>query len=179
MASDTIVAVATPPGSGGVGIVRLSGPDAPCIAAAVCGRALRPRHAHHARFLDAAGEPIDDGIALRFAAPASYTGEDVVELQGHGNPVLLQALVARCCALGARMARPGEFSERAFLNGRLDLAQAEAVADLIAAADLRTARAARPSGSAPFVAQIIAQARPWPSPAREARHRPGPAARDG
>ncbi|NLA67431.1 MAG: tRNA uridine-5-carboxymethylaminomethyl(34) synthesis GTPase MnmE [Gammaproteobacteria bacterium] len=145
MATGTIVAVATPPGSGGVGIVRLSGPGARAIAREVCGRSLRPRHAHHVRFRDAAGDAIDDGIALLFAAPASYTGEDVVELQGHGSPVLLQALVARCCGLGARMARPGEFTERAFLNGRLDLAQAEAVADLIAAADLTAARAARRS----------------------------------
>ena len=158
MATDTIVAVATPPGSGGVGIVRLSGPAAPAIAAAVCGRTLRPRHAHHARFLDAAGEPIDDGVALLFAAPASYTGEDVVELQGHGNPVLLQALVARCCALGARMARPGEFTERAFLNGRLDLAQAEAVADLVAAGDLTAARAARRSLDGEFSRRVDALA---------------------
>ena len=144
--TDTIVAVATATGTAGVGIVRLSGPAAPRIARALCGgRALTPRHAHHARVLDATGEAIDDGIALLFAAPASFTGEDVVELQGHGSPVLLQALVARCCALGARMARPGEFTERAFLNGRLDLAQAEAVADLIAAGDLTAARAARRS----------------------------------
>jgi tRNA modification GTPase len=140
---DTIAAVATAPGTGGIGIVRLSGPEAPAIAAAICGRALVPRQATYARFLDGDGTVLDDGIALLFAAPASYTGEDVAELQGHGNPALLQALVARCCALGARMARPGEFSERAFVNGRLDLAQAEAVADLIAAGDLRAARAAR------------------------------------
>ncbi|MGY1457963.1 MULTISPECIES: tRNA uridine-5-carboxymethylaminomethyl(34) synthesis GTPase MnmE [unclassified Luteimonas] len=158
MATDTIVAVATPPGSGGVGIVRLSGPAAPTIAVAICGRRLRARHARHARFLDADGEPIDDGIALLFAAPASYTGEDVVELQGHGNPVLLQALVARCCALGARMARPGEFTERAFLNGRLDLAQAEAVADLVAAGDLTAARAARRSLDGEFSRRVNALA---------------------
>ena len=144
--TDTIVAVATASGSGGVGIVRLSGPAAATITQTLCGgRALEPRYARYARFLDASGEAIDDGIALRFVAPASYTGEDVVELQGHGSPVLLQALVARCRALGARMARPGEFTERAFLNGRLDLAQAEAVADLIAAGDLTAARAARRS----------------------------------
>jgi len=146
VATDTIAAVATAPGTGGIGIVRLSGPAAATIAAALCaGRQLRPRRAHHVRFLDAEGAVIDDGIAVLFAAPASYTGEDVVELQGHGNPVLLQALVARCCALGARIARPGEFTERAFLNGRMDLAQAEAVADLIAAGDLTAARAARRS----------------------------------
>ncbi len=141
--TDTIVAVATPPGAGGIGIVRVSGPQARLIAAAICGRSIEPRRAVHARFLDADGSALDDGIALLFAAPASYTGEDVVELQGHGSPALLQALVGRCCALGARMARPGEFSERAFVSGRLDLAQAEAVADLIAAGDLRAARAAR------------------------------------
>lgn len=141
--ADTIVAIATPPGSGGVGIVRLSGPSARAIAEAVCGRALKTRRARHVRFGDADGDTIDDGIALLFAAPASFTGEDVAELQAHGSPAVLQALVARCCALGARMARAGEFSERAYLNGKLDLAQAEAVADLIAASDERAARAAR------------------------------------
>lgn len=142
-AQDTIVAIATAPGAGGVGIVRLSGPRATTIGEQVCGRPLRPRVAEYARFRDAADETLDDGIALRFIAPASFTGEDVVELQGHGGPVLLRALVARCVALGARQARPGEFSERAFLNGKLDLAQAEAIADLIAATDDRAARAAR------------------------------------
>ncbi|MEN1960343.1 tRNA uridine-5-carboxymethylaminomethyl(34) synthesis GTPase MnmE [Luteimonas sp. MJ246] len=155
--TDTIVAVATAAGSGGVGIVRLSGPAAAEIARAVCdGRAPGPRHAQYARFVDAAGDTIDDGIVLLFAAPASYTGEDVAELQGHGNPVLLQALVARCCALGARMARPGEFTERAFLNGRLDLAQAEAVADLVAAGDLTAARAARRSLDGEFSRRVTA-----------------------
>jgi tRNA modification GTPase len=143
--ADTIVAIATPAGAGGVGIVRLSGPRSRAIAEAVAARALLPRQAHYADFRDAAGEVIDDGIALFFAGPASYTGEDVVELQAHGSPVLLQALVARCCELGARAARAGEFSERAFRNGKLDLAQAEAVADLIAASDVRAARAARRS----------------------------------
>ena len=158
-ASDTIAAVATAPGVGGVGIVRLSGPAAAAIARTLCGRqALRPRHAHRVRFLDADGEALDDGIVLLFEAPASYTGEDVVELQGHGNPVLLQALVARCCALGARMARPGEFTERAFLNGRLDLAQAEAVADLVAAGDLTAARAARRSLEGRFSHRVEALA---------------------
>jgi len=143
--ADTIVAIASAAGSGGIGIVRLSGPRSRAIAEAVAARALLPRQAHYADFRDARGEVIDDGIALYFAAPASYTGEDVVELQAHGSPVLLQALVARCCELGARPARAGEFSERAFRNGKLDLAQAEAVADLIAAADIRAARAARRS----------------------------------
>ena len=141
---DTIVAIATAPGAGGVGIVRLSGPRSRDIARTVCdGRVLRPRVARHVRFVDADGATIDDGIALYFRAPASYTGEDVVELQAHGSRAVLQQLVARCQALGARGERPGEFSERAFLAGKLDLAQAEAVADLIAAGDERAARAAR------------------------------------
>jgi tRNA modification GTPase len=156
--TDTIVAIATPAGSGGVGIVRLSGPRARPIAETICARPLRPRHAHHVRFHDADGTAIDDGIALVFAAPASYTGEDVVELQAHGSPAVLQQLVARCCALGARMARPGEFSERAYLNGRLDLAQAEAIADLIAAGDVRAARAARRALEGEFSGRVDALA---------------------
>ena len=143
--SDTIVAIATAPGAGGVGIVRLSGPRAKAVAEIVAGKALAPRTAHYATFADAAGDTIDDGIALYFKAPASYTGEDVVELQAHGSPVLLRQLVARCIELGARQAQAGEFSERAFLNGKLDLAQAEAVADMIAAGDIQAARAARRS----------------------------------
>ena len=153
-AQDTIAAIATAPGAGGVGIVRLSGPRAQAIAKTVCARALSPRRAHHVRFLDADGGTIDDGIALSFPGPASFTGEDVVELQAHGSPVVLQQLVARACALGARMARPGEFSERAFLNGKLDLAQAEAIADLIAAADARAARAARRALEGVFSARV-------------------------
>ncbi len=156
--TDTIVAIATPAGSGGVGIVRLSGPQAQRIAETVCARTLRPRQAHHVRFRDADGETLDDGIALLFAAPASYTGEDVAELHAHGSPAVLRQLVARCCALGARMARPGEFSERAYLNGRLDLAQAEAVADLIAAGDARAARAARRALDGEFSAHVDALA---------------------
>lgn len=154
--TDTIVAIATPAGAGGVGIVRVSGPLAPTIAARMCGRALSPRRAHHVRFLDADRNAIDDGIALSFPAPASYTGDDVVELQAHGSPAVLHALVQRCCGLGARMARPGEFSERAFVNGKLDLAQAEAVADLIAAADLRAAQAARRSLDGEFSKRVDA-----------------------
>lgn len=142
-ALDTIVAIATAPGAGGVGIVRLSGPQAQTISETICAKRLKPRLAHHVRFRDGHGESIDDGIALYFRAPASFTGEDVVELQAHGSPVVLQLLVARCCALGARHAKPGEFSERAWLNDKLDLAQAEAIADLIAASDVRAARAAR------------------------------------
>lgn len=155
---DTIAAIATAPGAGGIGIVRLSGPCARQIAEAICARTLAARHAHHVRFLDGSGATIDDGVALYFAAPASYTGEDVVELQAHGSPALLSELVARCCALGARHARPGEFSERAFLEGRLDLAQAEAVADLIAAGDARAARAARRALDGDFSRRVEALA---------------------
>ena len=144
-ASDTIAAIATAAGAGGVGIVRLSGPAAIAIAGEICGQAMQPRQAHYVHFRNELGEVIDDGLVLSFPAPRSFTGEDVVELQAHGSPVVLQQLVARGCALGARLARPGEFSERAFLNGRLDLAQAEAIADLIAASDTRAARAARRS----------------------------------
>ncbi len=155
---DTIAAVATAAGAGGVGIVRVSGVRAREIAEILCARRLKPRFAHHARFHDAHGETLDDGIALYFRAPASYTGEDVVELQAHGSPAVLRALLDRCCALGARMARPGEFSERAFLNGKLDLAQAEAVADLIAAGDARAARAARRSLDGVFSRRVDALA---------------------
>jgi tRNA modification GTPase len=158
VATDTIVAIATAAGPAGVGIVRLSGPMSLAVAERVCDARLQPRNAHYAYFRDAAGDIIDDGIALYFAAPASYTGEDVVELQAHGSPVLLQQLVAYCCALGARMARAGEFSERAFLNGKLDLAQAEAVADLIAAGDVRAARAARRALDGEFSQRVDALA---------------------
>ena len=153
---DTIAAIATAPGAGGVGIVRLSGTHARTIAEATCGLRLRPRHAHYARFAAGDGDTIDDGIALWFRAPASYTGEDVVELQAHGSPVVLEQLVQRCVELGARRARPGEFSERAFLNGKLDLAQAEAVADLIAAADANAARAARRAVDGEFSRRVDA-----------------------
>ncbi|WP_129137113.1 tRNA uridine-5-carboxymethylaminomethyl(34) synthesis GTPase MnmE [Luteimonas sp. YGD11-2] len=154
----TIVAIATAPGAGGIGVVRLSGPQARGIAEAICARTLRPRHAHHVRFHAADGGVIDDGLALWFRAPASYTGEDVVELQAHGSRPVLQALVGRALELGARPARAGEFSERAYLNGRLDLAQAEAVADLIAAADVRAARAARRSLDGVFSQRVDALA---------------------
>jgi len=142
---DTIAAIATAAGPGGVGIVRVSGPAALGIGRALSARTPKAGRAIYARFHDPAGEVIDDGLLLAFAAPHSYTGEDVVELQAHGSPVLLAALLARCCELGARRARPGEFTERAFLNGKLDLAQAEAVADLIAASSQAAARAARRS----------------------------------
>ena len=154
--NDTIVAIATAAGEGGVGIVRLSGPQARHIGERICGKPLGVRSARYARFANADGTLLDDGIALYFAAPARFTGEDVVELQAHGSPVLLRELVARCVALGARQAAPGEFSQRAFLNGKLDLAQAEAVADLITATDLRAARAARRSLDGVFSQQTEA-----------------------
>jgi tRNA modification GTPase len=140
--SDTIVAAATPPGRGGVGVVRVSGPKAPEIAAAFVGDLPRPRHATLAGFLDAGGETMDVGFALFFPAPQSYTGEHVLELQGHGGPVIVERLIERALELGARRARPGEFTERAFHNGKIDLAQAEAVADLIDAGSREAARAA-------------------------------------
>ena len=154
--TDTIVAIATAAGAGGVGIVRLSGPRALAIGETISACRLQPRYARHARFHDADGAVIDDGIALSFPGPRSFTGEDVVELQSHGSPVVLQQLVARACALGARHARPGEFSERAFLNERLDLTQAEAIADLIAASDTRAARAARRSLDGVFSQRVDA-----------------------
>ena len=156
---DTIAAIASAADRGGIGIVRLSGPRAKPIGERICGRALQPRHARYARFRDRDGAILDDGIALLFAAPASYTGEDVVELQAHGSPVLLHELLETCCALGARRARAGEFSQRAWENGRLDLAQAEAVADLIAAGDLHAARAARRSLEGEFSQRVDALAR--------------------
>ncbi len=140
--ADTIAAVATAPGRGGIGVVRVSGPLAAAIAEAVLGACPPPRHAVHRSFRDADGNVIDDGLALYFAAPQSFTGEDVLELHGHGGPMVLDLVLARCLSLGARPARPGEFSERAFLNDKLDLAQAEAIADLIDSASHAAARAA-------------------------------------
>jgi tRNA modification GTPase len=139
---DTIVALATPPGRGGVGIVRLSGRDALLIAQQVVKQTLSPRHATYLDFYLDDSSVIDQGIALYFKAPHSFTGEDVVEFQGHGGPVVLDLLIKRLIALGARMARPGEFSERAFLNDKLDLAQAEAIADLINASSEQAVRSA-------------------------------------
>jgi tRNA modification GTPase len=141
-ASETIVAIATPPGRGGVGVVRISGGKARAIAKTLCGTMPEPRRAQLTGFTRADGTAIDRGLALFFAAPHSFTGEDVLELHAHGSPVVLDALVRRACELGARAARAGEFSERAFLNGKLDLNQAEAVADLIAARSEAQARAA-------------------------------------
>jgi tRNA modification GTPase len=139
---DTIVAAATPPGRGGVGVVRVSGPKTPEIAATLVGDLPVPRYATLRHFLDGVGNPIDIGIAVFFPGPQSYTGEHVLELQGHGGPVIIESLVARCIELGARRARPGEFTERAFHNDKIDLAQAEAVADLIDAGSRDAARAA-------------------------------------
>jgi tRNA modification GTPase len=137
---ETIAAVATAPGRGGVGIVRVSGTQARRMAVALFGREPRPRHAHYGPFLADAGQVIDEGLLLFFPGPNSFTGEDVLELQGHGGPVILDLLLRRCLELGARQARPGEFSERAFLNDKLDLAQAEAIADLIEASSEQAAR---------------------------------------
>lgn len=139
---DTIAAQATPAGRGGVGIIRVSGPNSRAIAEVILGRCPRPRYAEYLSFLDAEQNVIDQGIALYFPGPNSFTGEDVLELQGHGGPVVMDLLLQAVIAQGARLARPGEFSERAFLNDKLDLAQAEAIADLIDAGSVQAARSA-------------------------------------
>jgi tRNA modification GTPase len=151
---DTIVAIATPAGRGAVGIVRLSGTDTPRIAAALLGVLPPARVASLRVFRDADGSALDTGLAIYFPAPASFTGEPVLEVQGHGGAFVLDRVVQRVLALGARMARPGEFSERAFLNGKMDLAQAEAVADLIDAGSAAAARAAVRSMQGEFSAHI-------------------------
>jgi tRNA modification GTPase len=170
LAADTIVASATAPGRGGVGVVRVSG-AAPVagaggatgagtngsvreIAMQLLGQVPEQRHATRAVFRDAAGAALDDGLALYFPAPHSYTGEDVLELHGHGNPLVQDALITRIVALGARLALPGEFTQRAFLNDKLDLAQAEAVADLISAGSVTAARAAMRSLQGEFSARV-------------------------
>ena len=155
-AVDTIVAIATPPGRGGIGVVRLSGPAVPALARALLGELPPPRSAVARRFRAADGSAIDSGIALYFEAPASFTGEHVLELQGHGGPAVMDLLVERALALGARPARPGEFSARAFANDKLDLAQAEAVADLIDAGSAAAARAALRSLEGEFSARVRA-----------------------
>ena len=157
---EPIVAIATAAGRGAVGIVRVSGRALGPLVAAVCGRPLAPRHATLLPFLDAAGGVIDQGLAIHFPAPASYTGEDVLELQAHGGPVVLQLLLARCLAAlpGLRLAGPGEFTERAFLNDKLDLAQAEAVADLIEASTEAAARSASRSLAGAFSSEVQALA---------------------
>ncbi|MEO8779103.1 MAG: tRNA uridine-5-carboxymethylaminomethyl(34) synthesis GTPase MnmE [Rhodanobacter sp.] len=154
--ADTIAAIASAAGAAGVGVVRVSGPAVPALARTLLGRTPQPRLAHFAAFRDHAGELIDRGLVLYFPAPASYTGEHVLELQGHGSTVLLDQLLRRCCELGARLARPGEFTERAFLNGKLDLTQAEAVADLIAARSQAGARAALQSMEGVFSRKVEA-----------------------
>ena len=156
--STPIAAIATAPGRGAVGIVRVSGPDVSKVIQAVCGRSLRPREATYLPFLDAAGAPIDHGLAVHFPAPHSYTGEDVFELHAHGGIVVLQLLMRRCMeagmGIGLRPAQPGEFTQRAFLNDKIDLAQAEAIADLIDASTETAARSASRSLSGAFSAEI-------------------------
>ncbi len=151
---DTIAAVATPAGRGGIGIVRVSGPKVPAIAQAVIGWLPESRRAEHCYFRDAQGERVDEGVALYFQAPHSYTGDDVLELQGHGGPVVTHAVLGAVLDAGARLAEPGEFTRRAFLNCKLDLAQAEAVADLIDAASREAARSALRSLGGDFSAAI-------------------------
>ena len=153
---DTIAAIATPSGRGGVGVIRLSGKGLGTLAQALAGKAPNPRVATLATFRDGAGQVIDQGLVLFFPAPHSYTGEDVIELQGHGGSAVMQSLLACCLELGARLARPGEFTERAFLNGKLDLAEAEAVADLIDAASEQAARSAARSLSGEFSRRVHA-----------------------
>lgn len=140
--SDTIAAIATAPGQAGVGMVRVSGPKSAAIAEQMLGYTPKPRYAHYGPFMDINGGLIDEGIALFFPNPHSFTGEDVFELQGHGGTVILDLLLREVCTLGARLARPGEFSERAFLNDKLDLAQAEGIADLIESSSEQAARCA-------------------------------------
>ncbi|WP_036252921.1 tRNA uridine-5-carboxymethylaminomethyl(34) synthesis GTPase MnmE [Methylobacter sp. BBA5.1] len=153
---DTIAAIATPPGNGGVGIIRISGPDVTAIAKQLITKPLQPRLALFSAFLDENGSAIDSGIAIYFPAPASYTGEDVLELQGHGGSVVLDMLLRRVLSLGIRLANPGEFTERAFLNNKLDLAQAEAVADLIESSTEQSVRSAQKSMQGVFSEQINA-----------------------
>ena len=153
---DLIAAIATAPGRGGVGVVRVSGADVSALALAILGRLSAPRLATYGPFLDADGSTLDEGIALYFASPHSFTGEAVLELQGHGGPQVLNLILQRCVALGARLAEPGEFTRRAYLNGKLDLAQAEAVADLIDAQSVAAARSAVRSLAGEFSQRITA-----------------------
>jgi tRNA modification GTPase len=156
--NDPIVAIATAPGRGAVGIVRASGRDLSALVAAVCARPLTPRVAHYGPLLDSQGQALDQGLAVHFPAPHSYTGEDVLELQAHGGPVVLQLILARCLeagrGIGLRLANPGEFTARAFFNDKLDLAQAEAVADLIDASTEAAARSAGRSLAGAFSKEI-------------------------
>lgn len=151
----TIIAQATPPGRGGIGIVRISGPEASLVAQGLLGRVPKPRRADYLPFYDANGQVIDQGVALFFPRPNSFTGEDVLELQGHGGPAVISLLFKRILQIpNIRIARPGEFSERAFLNGKLDLAQAEAIADLISASSEQAARCAMRSLQGEFSQQV-------------------------
>ena len=152
--SDIIAAIATAPGRGGIGVVRISGPNLSDLVARLGGKAQQARFAEFARFRDGSGGLIDEGLLLYFPAPHSFTGEDVIELQGHGGPVVMQLLLARCVELGARLAEPGEFTRRAFLNGKLDLAQAESVADLIEASTAAAARSAVRSLTGSFSKEV-------------------------
>jgi tRNA modification GTPase len=152
--SDTIVAIASAPGRGAVGVIRVSGSKVPQIAAGILGVLPAPRHARFSTFLDAQGRSLDEGLALYFPAPASYTGEHVLEIQGHGGALIVDMVLRRLLELGCRMARPGEFSERAFLNGKIDVAQAEAIADLIDAGTTAAARAAVRSLQGEFSARV-------------------------
>jgi len=154
--TDTIAAIATPPGRGGIGIVRISGPAVGALMQALLGLTLPPRHAHFGSFLDTDGGTLDRGLALYFPTPHSFTGEDVLELHAHGSPVALDVLLRRTLRLGARLARPGEFSERAFLNGKIDLAQAEAIADLIESSTEQAARSASRSLQGEFSRRVHA-----------------------
>ncbi|MGZ8250708.1 MAG: tRNA uridine-5-carboxymethylaminomethyl(34) synthesis GTPase MnmE [Methylophilaceae bacterium] len=154
--TDTIAAIATASGSGGIGVVRVSGPACQEIARGILGNCPPPRHAAYLPFKEADGSLIDRGIAIYYTNPNSYTGEDVLELQAHGGPALMQLLLARCIALGARQAEPGEFTRRAYLNDKLDLAQAEAVADIINASTAEAARSAMRSLSGEFSQRIHA-----------------------
>lgn len=154
VAIDTIAAIATAPGRGGIGAVRISGPQAAKIAAAVLGDIPKPRHAALRNFLGEKGDILDQGIALYFSGPQSFTGEDVLELQGHGGTAVMQMLLNRCLSLGARLAEPGEFTRRAFLNEKLDLAQAESVVDLIDAASEEAAKSAMRSLNGEFSVEV-------------------------
>jgi len=151
---DNIAAIATAPGRGGIGVVRVSGQGLATMAATLTGRQISPRLATYTPFLAADGTPLDQGIALYFPAPHSYTGEEVLELQGHGGPAVLQSMLQRCLQLGARLAQPGEFTQRAYLNDKMDLAQAESVADLIDATTEQAARSAMRSLQGEFSAAV-------------------------
>jgi len=151
---DTIAAIATPPGNGGVGIIRISGPAVIEIARNIAGKLPAPRHAHFCHFRDSDGSIIDSGITLFFPGPASFTGEDTLELHGHGGSLVLDMLLRRTLSLGARMANPGEFSQRAFLNNKIDLAQAEAIADLITSSTEQAVRSAQQSMQGVFSERI-------------------------